>query len=910
MTETKNVSLEQKLLSINTKYYPLIAGLLSGLAAFLALSFSNMLSGGIYVMVRGDLFETHIPYILEMCRSILNGESIWYSYSVSMGMNLSLSIAYYTLSPFNILFLIFNKADANVILAIVIILKIACAGLCFSIFSKNVLKVNNIWNIVVSLCYALCGFSTAYGFYHIMWLDAFLMMPLLFTVIYKSFKNNRFVAVSLCYAYLFITQFYMGYMVGVFSFLFVIYLLVYDYSNIKQFILKLIKWIGSVILAICLSSFVWLPALLFLMSNNPPDATSFNDLDITVFQVFNTMFWGQFVDTIGRYSFSYSGLLPLLLLPFYFKSTKIALKEKILSSIVLGFLILCYISPLMYKLIHANDAPDMFWFRFTFLFSFLICSMALRTTVSLNEIKISSLFKYIAVLSLFYFVEQRIQTIERSNYVANSLNNYLMNILFFALWVLIIYLLENKEKNRCAFMLIAIVLSLSELISNTCMNLQGKTLESAYYNYDFICKNAAYYLNDIDTDFYRVINNNDLIHNSDSQYGYKGVSDFGSAENYNLRMTMSNLGFGTTPRMTLASGYNPVNEMLLGIRYIIYGKYYFDYGFNDYPVNDLVSVARNEKSLNIGYMVNDDVLNFQFPSRNDFENLNALMCAMSGLDEKCFYPIDKEDIEYTYDNSLVYTLNDSEDNNYYIEKTADDFEVTVNISPIEDGDPYVQFELENPIVYENSYSFTSGIVNGVNGHDYALAGSATYRIYESEDGCKFKFGGNEKSPTAASFDNINYYYYKHNSIDSHYDILSEQQLYVTDFENGYLKGNVDVLDEGKVLFLSIPYDKGWKAYANGTEISIHPVLGDAFMSIELPKCGKYEIELKYTVPGLKIGTIVTIIGALTIILIGFLEGDFKRLWDWIKFKSARKQDIITDDKNSSINLSTIINEKE
>ena len=36
------------------------------------------------------------------------------------------------------------------------------------------------------------------------------------------------------------------------------------------------------------------------------------------------------------------------------------------------------------------------------------------------------------------------------------------------------------------------------------------------------------------------VTDNDLIHDSDSLYGYNGVSDFGTAENYNLRKTMSN----------------------------------------------------------------------------------------------------------------------------------------------------------------------------------------------------------------------------------------------------------------------------------------------------------------------------------------------------------------------------------
>jgi uncharacterized membrane protein YfhO len=78
------------------------------------------------------------------------------------------------------------------------------------------------------------------------------------------------------------------------------------------------------------------------------------------------------------------------------------------------------------------------------------------------------------------------------------------------------------------------------------------------------------------------------------------------------------------------------------------------------------------------------------------------------------------------------------------------------------------------------------------------------------------------------------------------------------------KGSVH-LDKKKLLFLSIPFDKGWKAKVNGTEQEIKLV--DAGMSGLLLDKGDQQIELKFTPRYLKKGLIVSLIG---IVVYGFL----------------------------------------
>ena len=72
------------------------------------------------------------------------------------------------------------------------------------------------------------------------------------------------------------------------------------------------------------------------------------------------------------------------------------------------------------------------------------------------------------------------------------------------------------------------------------------------------------------------------------------------------------------------------------------------------------------------------------------------------------------------------------------------------------------------------------------------------------------------------------------------------------------------LDKENLVFFSVPFDKGWKAYVNDepTEI-IKSNIG--FMSVVAPK-GDNKIVFEYKTPGLKIGIIISIISGIIFII--------------------------------------------
>ena len=60
------------------------------------------------------------------------------------------------------------------------------------------------------------------------------------------------------------------------------------------------------------------------------------------------------------------------------------------------------------------------------------------------------------------------------------------------------------------------------------------------------------------------------------------------------------------------------------------------------------------------------------------------------------------------------------------------------------------------------------------------------------------------------------------------------------------------------MLLQVPYDRGWKITVNGKETTYQKAF-DGLMEIQLP-AGECRIEMRYCPPGLKMGTVFTIVG--------------------------------------------------
>ena len=163
--------MDKILKKIQPKYYKFISAALAMFGMYMIMSYCNYLPNDKHIIMDSDMIEQYVPYIKMFLRDLINGESIWFSWNTSLGMNTSLVNAYYVMSPFNLLYLIFWNVDEDVISLLIIFLKIGFTALTFHVFLNRVVKREGVETILFSLMYSLSTYMVLYGHMYNSWLE-------------------------------------------------------------------------------------------------------------------------------------------------------------------------------------------------------------------------------------------------------------------------------------------------------------------------------------------------------------------------------------------------------------------------------------------------------------------------------------------------------------------------------------------------------------------------------------------------------------------------------------------------------------------------------------------------------------------------------------------------------------------
>lgn len=104
--------------------------------------------------------------------------------------------------------------------------------------------------------------------------------------------------------------------------------------------------------------------------------------------------------------------------------------------------------------------------------------------------------------------------------------------------------------------------------------------------------------------------------------------------------------------------------------------------------------------------------------------------------------------------------------------------------------------------------------------------------------------------------------------------LGEETLQNVERGTNQLSGSIDVSSR-KMLYLSVPYSKGWKAYVDGEEAPVHEV-NTAFMGIMLDE-GHHDVRLEYETPGLRDGAKISVASLAVLALLVLIRHRYARI---------------------------------
>ena len=791
---------------------------------------------------------------------LVGNDSIFYSFSKGLGGNMASTFGYYLASPFNILYMFVSKIDTPLMTYIILLIKFGLCSFFMNIFLSYKYKPK-FTNLIFSVSYALMGFTTVYYFNN-MWFDVIYMAPLVMLGINKLIDNNKpvFYIITLALAIMF--NFYMAYMLCIFVVIYFLYELFckYKFKDFKEYKGIILGFILSSLIAGGIAAFILLPSIINLshVMRFELDKTLLNVNAEQIYKTFlNNVFSKTYIGThnttsvLGRNRpVIYVSLFCFSLAFLYFFNKKIKTREKILSLVVIILMTLSLVIPHLQLFWQAFSFPNGYISRFSYLFTFFIIYIASKCFYNDDKIKLRY---YIILLLLYIFISYKVSKIYLV-FLGNS--DIILSCIFVTLYFIMHFIYTRINKKWIVGIIILITV-LAELTINYADTLVTVKSLKVVNSYSMFYKEACNNLNSIDNDFYRMDGNYYYSYLDSYTCSTHGFTTALSTNDGDLYRFFKNHG-GSLTYTTLIYDLNklPIFDSILGIKYINSKEVLEDplYNYKDkfritkynsfkkIYENKYVYLYENPYTLSLGYLIdNNKDLYKSYKGANSFENINKFISMISGIDDKVLKPISKE---YLPDGTYKFNINTDSDKLYL----TVDYDVAINWSVYETvyiNDEYVtSLDSENvgTVVLDNKYKNSE----------------ITMRLDNSN---------------AKKIDKTNMYYLDEEVFNKVYNKLKKYQLENVSVKGNKVSGDIKV-DKDSVMFLSIPYDKGWRAYVDGKKVKVNKIAGD-FTGIKLDK-GKHHIRLVYYSEGLFTGIIISI-ASLTLLIVYIIKNNYKRI---------------------------------
>ncbi|WP_416828551.1 YfhO family protein [Ectobacillus polymachus] len=845
-----------------------------------------------------DMHTQYVQFYTYLYDVMRNGKSIFYSWEAGMGLNFFGVFAYYLASPFSLLILLFDRSHIPEALLLITLLKVGLAGVTMAYFLSKVTKYRDLPIIFFSTFYALMSFVTVYSFC-VMWLDGIYLLPLILLGVENLVQKNKFLLLTCSLALMFISNFYIAYMVGVFTFLYFVarFAIVHDIRNVKFGLKKLGIFMLITALAVGISAIVTLPTYLDLKSNFAERAALpwTMEFNFDLLTVYGRFFSGVIDTTVNGLPNLYCGVLTILLVPLFFITKKITRKEKIVYGILVLILLISMEIPLLNIAWHGFEPPTNFPYRYSFLFSFLLIYMAFRVYLIFDK-ELLPVLRKVVIFNIFMIL-----FISKVAHYYMPSNKILINVGLILAYTLLLYwkAIRADKKTIVSYLLVAVV-SLDVGFS-TLYSIKLMGLEYGYIprdTYAVVHPNYAETFDSIakkDTGFYRVETTEESTWNDAMRFDYKGITHFNSVANGHLNLYMQDLGYGFLDALILQNGKGIVTtDSLFGVKYMVSDIPLDKYGFEQINQVGNNRVYENKNALPLGYMMNGtkfdtvgkDKLKIQKVDYNNaFESQNQLIGPLDVTGtENYFKPLSPLKEEYinldvlpasstktvaangtTSTNTTTAsaatntdTMLPKDTKQLYLAKQQQYKPASIKYEYDVKGQQQLYMQLRtDPTDFTKIY---------VNGKSLGEKFTQYPQYYWNNGVLDLGLFKDEKVEVEIQVDrsaidvNQNLVYgLDVNSFQNRIDQLKSQSLQVTSYDSRSVAGTINVKQPG-TMFLSIPYDKGWSVMVDGQKTK--PLkLNDAFLGVNLPQ-GQHNIQLKYTSPGFTVGAIISLFSVI------------------------------------------------
>ena len=768
---------------------------------------------------------------------LLGNESLFYSFKGLLGYNFYATSIYYMFNPTNLLCIFSTSENILEYYTFIILLRIGLSGFTMCKYLKYKFKnQSNLRYIIFSISYALMAYNVCY-FFNYMYFDTVVLFPIvvlgLDKLIYE--RKNRLYIISLTFSI--ISNFYIGYMVCIFSLLYFIYnIVIYklDKNIIKDFIISsLLSGFMCMIIIIPEASEL-LKGKALLYASSKTEYFKFNMNFLNIFYKFLPGSTSNYDLEYGMVNI-YVSLFVIILVIKYFFNKKISKKERITTLIFILFFLLSISFNLLDFAWQLFQKPIWYPNRYIFTFSFFLITIAMKEITNITY-KTNIKENLIIIISFILLTLYSI--------ISLKIHNDNLKIISYILGIILIlqytFFLNNKNAKYLLVMLFFIEVTTNAIFT---LKIMGKTTTMTQYKTnEEINEKAVKHIKEIenkDNNFYRMELSTSTVHNSPSLLNYNGINHFNSVKNAKTLNFLNKFNYQVTDDTSVEfNNYNPYLTSLLGIKYINGSKdeMYYENVYNENPYMYL-----NKDALSLGYMI----YNKEFKESNSsYQNTENLINSMLNTDIKRYKVIDNFNGEDT-------EIKEIDNKKYVISKTSIKIEM-------EDKASNSMF-----LIPSRNISFVASYSIFINDEEIKDAVIKQSPIFINKgDTYKIIIKSNLSK---TELNSLKWYQIDYDKYIETINELKKNEFNITKYnKDNHIEGNIDVNNDKNVLLLTIPYDKGWNIYVDDNKVN-YDICFDSFICLDLDK-GKHNIKMNYVPSGFIVGLIISSLAFIVTII--------------------------------------------
>lgn len=801
-----------------------------------------------------DMHNQYVDYFSYL-KSIISGKNdLFYSFSMALGGEMVGFGAYYLLSPFNVLFVLFDSADYPFCVSLVMALKIGVCGLTAALYLRHQ-GGDRRFVLLFSTAYALMSYNLLYAS-NIMWLDGVMALPLVALGIDRLLEKGFVWLYVPALFYALFTNYYIGYMLCIFSVLYFLFRLVCQGGGWRHVPGSVLRFGAASLLAGGLCAFLLVPTFLSLSGTKAGFSLGFLTFvrNFSFADLTDRLFFGSLdaQDLVDGLPGLWCGTLSMLGAMLFFFCDSIRPREKLAA----GGLLLVLLASLWLNALnlvwHGFNAPVYFPYRYSFLLSFVLLYCAHRGMQEAPKGR-SGAWACVAAVLLWLCI----LLLAAGGSETMSTKTLVLNALFLLAAGIGIFWLVRWPNARTAALLLAFVQLGSLAVEG--LDMEKLDLRSAgeYQSFVYRTRPLVDYVQEKDDGFYRMEKDYARTANDALHFSYNGLTHFSSSLKLVVKTLLGNLGYSAElAHIDYGRGSTMAMDSFLGVKYLLSDELRCIRPYEPFCASEDVGVFKNPYALPMAFPVSSGAAEASLSPTSMFERQNDLFMAATGGEQKIF--TSTQPLSVTYENIEA-----------------------VQVGPVlrcervdaqKDGSVFFTFECSSSdLLYLHFSSPTERDVSiYVNGEylgrcfgcllgDIICAG----RFVPGEEIC-VELRLNEDSLSMTSME----FYYESESLLAEYCRYLSSEAAVERLSSSCIRWQGSMSEGQTLLLLSVPYEEFWQATVDGRPAQTLEVFG-GLLAVEA-SAGEHVIEMRYAPRGITGGLCISgafvLLGALWLLL--------------------------------------------